>query len=91
MKSIIEIIDESKANPRNIEKDVKSWVTSCESFDDYLVVLKAICKGWSAGITDNQKYYKDGPRQEAVDRIDDDLFNKWLELENYTEYSKHLK
>lgn len=91
MKSIVEIIEEGKVNPRNIEKDVKSWVTSCESFEDYLVVLKAICRGWSTGITENQKYYKDGPRQEAVDRIDDDLFNKWLELQNYTEYSKYLK
>lgn len=91
MKSISDMISESKANPRNIEKDVKSWVTSCESFEDYLVVLKAICKGWDTGISDNQKYYKDGPRKEAVDKIEDDLFNKWLELQNYTEYSKYLK
>ena len=91
MKSISDMISEGKAKPKDIEKDVKSWVTSCESFEDYLVVLKAICRGWSTGITENQKYYKDGPRQEAVDRIDDDLFNKWLALQNYTEYSKYLK
>ena len=95
MRSIVETINESKTNPRDIEKYVKSWVTNCLEFDDYLVVLKALCKGWNAGISENQKYYKPdykgGIPKEAVDRIDDDLFNKWLDLENYTEYNKILK
>ena len=95
MKSLVNTINESKTNPRDIEKSVKSWVTNCLTLEEYLAVLKALCRGWQTGISENQKYYKDdykgGIPKEAVDKIDDDLYNKWNDLENYAEYSKYMK
>ena len=108
MKSLVNTINEGKTNPRDIEKSVKSWVTNCLTLEDYLAVLKALCRGWQTGISENQKYYKDdyifystnkyykddyrgGIPKEVVDKIDDDLYNKWNDLENYAEYSKYMK
>lgn len=65
MKTLQESIINERISYRefkDIQGYVKSWITKCSAYTDYLDVVSAMINGIEEGIKDNKKYYTDDYR-----------------------------
>lgn len=87
MKTLQESIINERINSReykDIREYVKSLITKCLTYGDYLDVISAIRNGLEEGLADNKKYYKpdykDGKPLEETKEFESDIYDIILDL-----------